>query len=167
MRSTQIPFKKTAAIFKTEKFICIETLSGASALKYREDDGYRVYLEPDASDEALGHVLLSALGRSRLVDPRLERQFYDPDRATRVDENWEKDLMHRFGYKSKHDAYKTMDWCFAKMSETSISIQPHRRDKPDSWRSLPVDMTVVIPGTMDADAVRVGTALRLALERCE
>jgi hypothetical protein len=164
MKRTPIPFQKTATIYKSEKLICIESLCGASALKYREDGRYGIYLEPEATDEALGQVLLAALDRSRFVDPS-DRAFYEPERAMRVYANWQKDFTVRHGYKSKRDAFKKVDWCMAKIVDGKISIEPHRRDKPGSWRSLPRDMTVVIPLTRDAAAV--GAALRLALDRCE
>jgi hypothetical protein len=165
MRRAQIPFKKSATIYKSEKFISIEALSGASALKYRENASLGVYLDLDATDEALGQALLAALDRSRFVDPRSERAFFDPDRATRVYADWQNDMMRRYGYKTRREAYRNMDWCYARMSEGKIFIEPHRRDKPGSWRSLPPDRTVVIP-TTDAP-LAVGAALRLALDRCE
>jgi hypothetical protein len=73
--------------------------------------------------------------------------------------------MTRYGYKTKSDAYKNLDWCHAKRSEGEISIQPHKRDKPEYFRSLPADRTVVTPETKDA--AETGAALRLALDRCE
>jgi hypothetical protein len=73
--------------------------------------------------------------------------------------------MQRYGHKTKRDAYKNMDWCRAKRSDRKISIQPHRRDKPEYFHGLPPEKTVVIPAT--DDAVAVGAALRLALDRCE
>jgi hypothetical protein len=164
MRPTQISFAKAATIHRSEKFISIEPLSGTNGLRYREDKSHRIYLEPEAINEVLGQSLLAALDRSRFVAPS-EREFYRPDRAMRVYENWQKDLMARYGYRSKRDAYKNMDWCLAKMSEGKISIRPHRRDKPGYWKSLRPDGTVVIPATTDAPAV--GAALRLALNRCE
>ena len=163
MKRTQEPFKKTATVYKSEKFICVDPLSGANILKYLEDDeSCRFYLEPDATDETLGQALLAALQRSRYVD---EREFFDPERAMRAEANWQKEVMRRYGYKTKRDVYKNLDWCLAKISEGKISFQPHRHDKLDSWRSLPPDQTVVIPATNDA--VAVGAALRLALDRCE
>ncbi len=121
MRPAQIPFKKTATIFRSKEFISIEPLSGASALKYREDDSCGIYLEPKAIDEILGQALLDALGKSRLVDPRSERQFFDPDRAMRVDADWEKQFMGRYGYKTRREAYEHLDWCLAKMSDGKYS----------------------------------------------
>ena len=73
--------------------------------------------------------------------------------------------MQRYGYKTKRDAYKNMDWSRAERSEGKISIQPHKRDKPEYFRNLPPDRTVVIPETRDP--ATAGAALRLALDRCE
>jgi hypothetical protein len=74
------------------------------------------------------------------------------------------DFMKRYGYKTKH-AYKNMDWSRAQRSEGKISIQPHKRDKPEHFRNLPPDKTVVNPETRDP--ATAGAALRLALDRCE
>ena len=74
-------------------------------------------------------------------------------------------FMHRYGYKTKRDAYKNLDWCLAKIFDGNISIQPYRRHRPNYWKNLPSDRTVVIPATDDPAAV--GAALRLALNRGE
>jgi hypothetical protein len=73
--------------------------------------------------------------------------------------------MRRYSYKTKREAYRNLDWCRAKRSEGEISLQPHKRDKPEDFRDLPPDRTVVIPAM--TDAVAAGAALRLALDRCE
>jgi len=165
MTSTErLPFAQWADIHQTEKFISVEPLSGYSRA-LREDHGYVIYLAADATGDALGRALLEALGRSRFIWPRDEPEFFKWQRYMRCYRNWQKDFMRRYGYKSKRDAYKNMDWCRAKRSEGKISIQPHKRDKPEYWADLPPDRTVVIPATTDAAAA--GAALRLALERCE
>jgi hypothetical protein len=128
---------------------------------YREDEPYRVYLDTDATNELLGRTLLTALHKSRYVD---STEFFDPNRATRVYESWEKDVMQRYGFKSKRDANKSMDWCRGEMFDGKITIEPHRRGSP-GWRRLPPEKKVVIPATDDAEAVDVD--LRLALDRCE
>jgi CDI immunity protein len=164
MTAAQIPFNKSAVIYKSQKFIFIEALSGASALMYREDNGHRVYLEADASDTALGEALLAALDRSRLVD-LADKEFYDPRRASRVYANWQREFADRHGHKSKRAAFENVDRCDARISDGQILIRPNRRDKPGSWGSLPPEKTVVIPATRDA--ATVGAALKLALDRCE
>jgi hypothetical protein len=160
-----LPFRQWAEIHRTEKFISIEPLSGYRMV-VREDEGYIVYLPPDTSDEALGAALLEVLGKSRFVLPDDDPDLLKVERYRQCDRNWENDFMGRYGYKTKRDAYKNMNWCRAKRSEGKISIQPHhRRDKPGEWRWLPPEQHVVISETQNAAVV--GAALRLALNRCE
>ena len=159
------PFTQWASIYRTDKFISVQPLSGyIRAL--REDEGYVIYLKPDADPETVGQALLEALDKSRFIWPRDDPEFFDAERIDRCYRNWEKDFMDRYGYKTKRDAYKTMVWCRAKRSQGMISIRPHqRRDKPGEWRWLPPEQDVVIQATKDAAAL--GAAVRLALSRCE
>lgn len=159
----QLPFTQWADIHRTERFTCIEPLSGYRIIQ-REDEGYVIYLERDASDEAMGRALLEALARSRYIFPP-DPQFSEAERYMRCYRNWQKDFMQRYGYKTKRDAYKNMDWCRAKRSEGKIAVQPHKRDKPEYFHDLPSEKTVVILATDDAETA--GAALRLALDRCE
>lgn len=165
MKQTKdFPFSQWADIHGTEKFVCVETLSGYRMVQ-REDDGYRIYLARDAAEDALGEALLEALDRSRFIWPPDEREFFEWQRYMRCRHNWQKDFMARYGYKTKRDAYKNMDWCRARRCEGKISIQPHKHDNSEYFRNLPADRTVVIPETKDAAVA--GAALRLALDRCE
>jgi hypothetical protein len=165
MKSTErLPFTQWADINRTERFISVEPKSGYSMVQ-PEDDGYVIYLPPDASDDALGRALLEALDRSRFIWPPDEPEFLNPERYQRCYQNWQKDFMRRYGYKTKRDAYKNMDWCRADRSEGKISIRPRKRDKPEYFRNLPAERTVVIPETRDA--ATAGRAVRLALDRCE
>ena len=123
-----------------------------------------IYLAPNAGDQALGQALLEALARSRFIFPP-DPDFSEADRYLRCIRDWQKHFMERYGYKTKRDAYKNMDWCETARSEGKISIKPHKRDKPEYFRRLPPEKTVVIPATDDAEAV--GAAVRLALSRCE
>jgi hypothetical protein len=165
MRSSEaFPFRQCADIHQTERFISVEPLSGYRMIQ-REDDGYIAYLLPGASNDALGRALLEALDRSRFIWPPDEPEFFEWQRYMQCYRNWQKDFMRRYGYKTKREAYKNMNWCRAKRSEEKISFEPHKREKPEYWSDLPDDMTVVVPATTDAAAV--GAALRLALDRCE
>lgn len=165
MNSMQrLPFTQWADISRTEKFISIRPMSGYRMVQ-PEDDGYVIYLPPDATDDALGQALLKALDKSRFIWPDDEPEFFKWQRYMQCHRNLQADFMRRYGYKTKREAYDNMDWCRAKRSEGTISIQPHKRDKPEYWRSLPADRTLVIPDTREAAAA--GAALRLALDRCE
>jgi hypothetical protein len=163
-RTRRLPFMQWAEINRTDRFISVEPLSGYSLIQ-REDEGYVIYLPPDATDDALGQALLEALDRSRFIWPPDEPEFLKAERYMRCYRNWQKDFMRRYGYKTKRDAYKNMDWCRAMRSEGKISIQPHKRDKTEYWRCLPPERDVVIAETRDAAAA--GAALRQAFDRCE
>ncbi len=160
----RLPFAQWADVNRTERVTAVEPKSG-----YRrnlpEDEGYVIYLTPDAGDDALGRALLEALDRSRYIWPDDEPEFFNGERILRAHRDRQKDFMRRYGYKTKRAAYGNMDWCRATRSQGTISIKPHKRDRPGLWRDLPPDKTVVIPATRDPFAV--GAAVRLALERCE
>lgn len=164
MTTTKIlPFTQWATVHRTDRGISVEPLSGYRIVQ-REDEGYVIYLPPDATDDVLGRALLEALDKSRFIWPP-DPEFGEAERYMRCYRTWQKDFMRRFGYKTKRDAYKIMDWCEAKRSEGEISIEPHKRLKPEQWKRLPPERTVVIPATPDAAAA--GAALRLALDHCE
>jgi len=163
-RAKALPFRQCADVHRTERFICVMPLSGYRTMQ-PEDDGYVIYLEPDASDDAVGRALLEALDRSRFIPPPNEPEFFKWERYTQCHRNWQHDFMRRYGYKTKRDAYKNMEWCRVKRTEAKISIMPHKRDKPEYYRSLPEEKTVVIPETRDT--VTAGAAVRMALGRCE
>ena len=161
----RLPFAQWADVTRTDRFICVQSLSGYRIIQ-PEDDGYVIYLAPDATDDALGRALPEALDRSRFIWPPDDPEFSEPERYMRCYRNWQKDFMRRYGYKTtKRDAFENMDWCRAERSEGKISIRPHKRDKPQYWKTLPPDKIVVIPATTDAAAL--GAALTLALSRCE
>jgi hypothetical protein len=130
-----------------------------------EDDDQVIYLPPDAADEAMGRALLECLGRSRFVSPFDKSGFFEWRRYVPLYKEWQKDFMRSYGYKTKREAHKNWDWCRVEQSGGKISIQPHKRDKPEYFRDLPDESTVAIPMTTDAAAV--GAAVREALDRCE
>lgn len=164
-REERLPFTQWASVHRTDKFISIQPLSGYIRT-LREDEGYVIYLKPDADDETVGRGLLEAMDKSRFIWPPDEPAFFEAERIERCYRNWEKDFMSRYGYKTKRAAYKTMVWCLAERSEGTISIRPHqRRAKPGEWLWLPPEQDVVIPATRDAAAL--GAALRVAFELCE
>jgi len=159
MKPTEVlPFRQCSDISRTERFICVQPLSGYRMIQ-PEDDGYAIYLAPDASDDALGRALLEALDWSRFIPPPDEPELFKWERYVQCHRNWQRDFMRRYDYKTKRDAYKNTDWCRAKRSEGKISMTPHKRDKPEYFTGLPAEKTVIIPETRDAAAA--GAALRL------
>jgi hypothetical protein len=158
MSATKIkPFTQWADVAKTERFIRIVPLSGYRLVQH-EYDAYAIYLEPHASDEALGRALLNTLERSRFIPPR--PAFSEAEKYMRY--YWQKNFAQR--YKTKREEYKSMDWCRAKRSGGKIEIHPHQRDMPEYFLDHPPEKTVVILAMANAEAV--GASARLALNRC-
>ena len=166
MRSWErLPFTQWADIQRTERFVTVEPRSGYRMV-LPENDDYTIYLAPDSGDEALGRALLEGLDMSRFIGPDDdEPEFFEAERYVKCARDWETDVMRRYSYKTRRDFYKTMNWCRATRSEGKISITPHKRDKPGLWTDLSPEQTVIIPETRNL--VALGTALRLALNRCE
>jgi len=165
-RNGILPFRQCTNIFRTDRFVSVQTLSGCSLVR-AEDEGHVVHMEPEASDEELGRALLEALDQSRFFWPHDDPEFFKREKFDQSLRHWEDEMMRRSGCKTKREAYRDMDWCWAKRSEGAISISPHRREvgKPGYWQGLPPGRTVVMPETRDTAAV--GAALRMALDRCE
>jgi hypothetical protein len=163
-RAKALPFTQWADVNRTVRFVFVQPMSGYRMIQ-PEDDGYVIYLLPDATDQDLGQAMLTALDRSRFIWPRDEPEFFKWQRYESCYQNWQKDFMRRYGYKTRREAYQGMGWCRAERSEGKISIKPHKSDKPGYFRNLSADSTVVIPETRDA--ATAGAALRLALDRCE
>jgi len=158
------PFNQRADVFRTERFLSVEPLSGYISFHY-EDSGFVIYLVADANDLELGAALLQALDRSRFVWPYDEPELFDWQRNHRCYRNWQQQVMRLYGYKSKRELHKRLDWCRVERSQGKITLQPHRRHKPGYFDDLPKERDLVIPETRDA--VIVGAALRTALDRCE
>jgi hypothetical protein len=161
MNEVPFAFRKQAAVHQTEKFTCIEPLSGHRLIR-RDDEGYIIYLDPDPSDEAVGRALLDVLDRSRFFDFS-EREFFHKDKMTAVYKRWQKDFMKRYKYKTKAEAFKNMKYCFVERCEGEILITPHDgHSKPGYILALP---PVIIPET--PDPLIAGAAVKLALSHCE
>jgi len=91
MSATKIkPFTQWADVAKTERFIRIVPLSGYRLVQH-EYEAYVIYLEPHASDEALGRALLDTLQRSRFIPPR--PAFSEAEKYMRY--YWQKDFTQR------------------------------------------------------------------------
>lgn len=164
MTPGDLPFTQWADVSRTDRFTCVQPMSGYRMIQM-EDDGYVIYLPPNPTDEALGQALLTCLDKSRFIWPPDERKFFEWERYLPLYKNWQKDFMRRYGYKTKREAYRNLDWCRVTRSQGRISIRPHKRDKPEYFDDLPPERTVVIAATTDAAVT--GAALREALDRCE
>lgn len=122
-------------------------------------------LAPDVSDEDLGRAFLAALSQSRLL------AFDDPDYTNEVAEEryqvWIKDMMKRYGYKTKRALFRKMNSCGAMIRDGVLTIRPSYHDRIERWTGdfISEDDYVRIPSNSAPEAV--GAGVRLALSRCK
>jgi len=90
---------------------------------------------------------------------------YDYKKTAERYAEWTKDLMARYGYKTKRALFKNMKNCsIAKMSGV-ITIKPSHHEKLERWTSEKDEFEdVVIPA--ESTPAEIGAALRLAFSRC-
>jgi hypothetical protein len=163
MVSNALPPTRWTAVYVTKRFVHVETRSG-----YRRNLGdggrYKAYFGTGVTDAALGRSVLEALNRSRFLDPRWNRKFFEMTTIMAYNDAWIEDLMTRYGFKTKAQLFDKMAFVLVTRQKGRVTFQPHRWAKPEYWYDLDHDQDVVIPETKDAEAV--GAALRQALGRC-
>jgi hypothetical protein len=157
-------------------FILVETVSGYRGPAHREPKGKQHFLALDSSDEQLGQAVIDALAYSRLVlpaprtdvwihpDTEFDMELYDYRQVVERLKAWNKDLMTRYGYKTKRALFKSMDHCGIERKGRKIAISPYRHIALQAWEPFDESANVVIPA--DGSPAEIGSALRLAFSRC-
>jgi hypothetical protein len=161
------------------KFICVETYSGYGGGHSRDPKGKQHFLDSGAPDESLGNAVLDALAHSRSfvasaprtdvqLHPEVEfdMELYDYKLTAERYVAWVKELMERYGYKTKRALFKDMKTCFIARVGSSITFRPSRHEKLELWGRSKGDEfeDVVIPA--DSTPAEIGAAMRLGFSRC-
>lgn len=122
-------------------------------------------LAPDISDEDLGRAVLAALSLSRLL------AFDDPDYTNEVVEEryqvWIKDMMKRYGYKTKRAMFRKMDSCGTMIRDGVLTIRPSYHYSLDGWSGDFITEQDYVKIPENSPANEAGAAVRLALSRCK
>ncbi len=157
-------------------FFCIETYSGYGAHQL-DPDGAQHIASLDTNNAELGNMILDALSRSRFVLPKprtdvwihpeteFDAAFYDQD-MKKIYDNWNSNLISRFGYKNNQQLFKKMINCGINCRNDLITISPSNHDRLDGWSGdgLTDEAKVILPA--DSTPAEIGAALRLAFSRC-
>jgi hypothetical protein len=158
-------------------FILVETFSGYTS-SMRDPKGKQRFLAPDANDEELGLAVLDALASSRFVlpgprtdvwihpDAGFDMELYDYRQTAARYAAWTKDLMARYGYKTKRALFKNMKSCSIERKGGTITISPSHHEKLEAWSREKDDGIEDAVIAADAKPAEIGAALRLAFSRC-
>lgn len=156
-------------------FICVETYSGYRGGTNVDPKGKRLFLSPDVGDDVLGAAVLNAIAHSRFVlgapregssyppDVEFDMELYDYKLNIERHAQWVKDLMTRYGYKTKRALYKGMRNCSIENQQGVLTIGPYHHSKLDMWERGDIE-NVVIPA--ESTSAEIGAALRLGFSRC-
>ncbi|UYG03996.1 contact-dependent growth inhibition system immunity protein [Halomonas sp. LR3S48] len=158
--------KSWAHSYMNDEFVQVETCSGYRG-GYPDPEGRRLQLSPKASDDEMGEALLRALARSRFIHPDEDRSFFDiRGRVVPQYQEWVKEMMDRYGYKTKRAMFKNMKSCSVESHDGRITIRPSHHEKLEAWSGDGISESdyVVIPAA--SSPTEVGAALRLAFSRC-
>ena len=155
---------KQAGAVRNGEFVSIQTFSGRGLLA-RDPEGSRYILAADVDDAGLGAALLDALGRSRFLSSDAAKQLLDRDRVKQRYEAWVREVVERYGYKSRRDLFKDMVSCNIKLVSGNVVIGPTSHPKLEAWEGLRADQSVIVPAA--STAAEIGAALRLGFARCE
>ena len=158
--------EKTACVYKNERFYSIQTYSGYGLMcgDFRAKEHV---LLADASDQALGHAIWDALSQSRIVQPKDDPELWDNDLAKQRVQVWNKQMMQRFGYKTRGAMFRHLKNCGISLRDGMIQIRPSKRERSGNLYSgtgLGGADYVYIPET--STEAEIGASLRLALSRC-
>ena len=128
-----------------QDFSLIETVSGYRGAAALDPKGIQRFLAPDASDEELGLAVIDALAHSRWVLPaprsgssyppevEFDLELYDYKKVAERYAAWTKDLMARYGYKTKRALFKNMKSCAIERKGGTITIRPSHHEKLEAW----------------------------------
>jgi len=153
-----------AAAYFNGDFYCIETCSGES-LTVADPQGILCYLATDASDKDLGIALQSALEKSRIVH-FADEEFYNHKNGAERYYKWVRATMVKYGYKTEREMFENMKNCSVTSKSGLLTIEPSNHDSLEGWSGD--GLTPSDDVTIDADSTpeQIGSALRLAFERC-
>lgn len=159
------PLIKWATTSINDDFIEIITYSGYRSCAY-DPEGARHLLSPDADDESLGMALRDALAKSRRMTLEEVRVFFDRDGLQQRYDAWVKDLMSRYGYKTRRALFKDMKSCGVELQDGVITIRPSNHEKLEGWSGdgIAEEDRVKLPA--DCSDAELGARLRLAFSRC-
>lgn len=164
-QSEQVP--KLASVSRNQDFYRIYTESGRGLVF--PDFEMPQYEHPlDVPNNVLGRDVLAAVMRSRQLGSKEFSAIFQSGIVQRNRDQWERETIQKYGYKSRRNIYRKMDSCSVILLPGSgvLKIQPSHHDTLDGHSSTKSDgLEDVLVSSTGSDE-EIGAAVRLAFERC-
>ncbi len=159
----EVEKKRGAAIYATDRFVCVQTSSGYRQMG-RDPDAKLLFLDAEPSATALGSALQEALGASRFLSSEESKALLRREAVAQRYEDWVSHLMRQFGYATRRDLFKGMKHCLVRCNYETITIGPSIHDQLEGWGGTGKENDVHVSSAASAD--ELGRAVLLALSRC-
>jgi len=148
-----------------DEFISIKTCSGYFNF-LSDPEAPEHLLSPNASEEEIGRAVLDALSRSRILNPKDNRDFFSVELIGVRYEEWVKRIIEHYEYKKRREMFLNMKNCWIHSHNDLITFQPTNHVKLEAWEGVKKagieDM--VIP--TNSSLREIGAALKEAFNRC-
>jgi hypothetical protein len=145
------------------EFLLVETMSkhGLLCKDFTIPD---VLLSPNADNKDIGENILLSLSKSRAISKEEYLAFFNLEVTKKQIEDWEKNLMQKFGYKTKRALYRKMNRCGIYLKNGTITISPSNHEKLKAWSGIRNAENVIL--SLNNSPEEIGAGLRLAFGRC-
>lgn len=155
---------KMATVFYNGSFFWLNTQAvGMIAVGDAEIEPQ--FLATDVDDETLGAAVQRSVLRSRQIEMTEFQKSFNSGAYNELDEVREKQVMQKYGYKTKRALYKNMDRCSVDLSDGKIKIQPMHHKSLDGYSATTSGPEPFVVDAAICDA-ELGAALREAFKRC-
>jgi hypothetical protein len=128
---TELPSAWTS-IYANHGYISVSTSSGYLVCTC-DLDGEHIVLNDTCSDLELGNAVLSALGKSRVIDEEEIAEFFDCDKVNEKYEIWVSTLLAKMDGMSRKKAFDKMKHATAVVREESLTLSPNRKERGRAW----------------------------------
>lgn len=157
--------KQWVSVDMNNDFINVKTLSGYTSCAI-DTEGSNDFLSPYINNIELGDIIITALSKSRMIDPKDFGAFFDREKLDKEYKEWIAYCQKTYKYKTKKEMFKNMKHCSLYCVEDQLTIISWHQEKPGAFgptKNKDAD-NVVIPA--DNSPEDIGKAVRLALSRC-
>jgi len=159
----EIVWNQSISAKMTAQFISLTVMSGRGMMM-ADPESEAMVLSSDVEDRALGEALLTGLSRSRPVPSEIFHDWYRSS-SSRY-EAWVASMLARFKYKSRRAMFKTMKCCSITLKPAGFELSPQKHEKLEGWGRTVGDGIEDVHLPRDATPAELGSALRLAFDRC-
>lgn len=154
---------KNSVAFSQTDFLYVWTMTGLGLL-FNDPTVLPILLKPNEDAALIGAAVRESLRNSKELENDEFQKLFHSGEIQKNSEEWEKELILRYGYKSSKSIYTDLKKCTIHESEGNISFSPTLHYGLQAWCGMDDVEDVVVTSTSSDE--EIGMALIEALSRC-